>query len=80
MQQDKDKLLNDLTAANKNSKLQLENLFVCDDCGEKFRDENSLTAHILLDHEEKVFKCAVCERNCRTEDDLKVHKKIDHSN
>ena len=71
--------LNDLTAANNDLKLLMENFRNCDECTEQFDTKTLMKTHILSNHLERKAVCDYCSNHSNEKSDMKEHKVSEHS-
>ena len=68
LEEDADKIFDDLKAENEKLKMKIEILLKCDHCHEKCTDKETFTNHILANHSDNIIKCNDCRKTCDEND------------
>ena len=72
MENEEEKIYNNLEKSNKTLQEKDESLLKGDECSEHFHDKNHMRTHILTNHAGSVVKCNVCENSFKTKNDMKT--------
>ncbi|CAL4074501.1 unnamed protein product, partial [Meganyctiphanes norvegica] len=54
----------------------LDKKFLCQVCGNKFMNQNSLNAHMEVHNDVKKFQCSFCSKKFKRKEKLKYHERI----